>query len=217
MLLFTDQCSRACSTTFAVAYIINRRGLFIELQLAGVTVQDDASGLSREVESAGTVSAAGSWLTHLPQHYAHSLASCCSSDSTTLHISPNSLTPDPVLHSLAQVTSTLIAMSSQPSASAQGASWPVAPQIDGEAMLTIFVHKSITYADTSSIPNSLYCDGSMLAILGRAILEASYTFILVNKRMKADEIEVSPVGGGHVCRSITSFVADQACRAPRTG
>ncbi|KAI0769804.1 hypothetical protein C8Q74DRAFT_1218337 [Fomes fomentarius] len=75
------------------------------------------------------------------------------------------------------------------SASAQGASWPLAPQIDGDAMLQIFIHKSIRYADTSNIPNSPYCDASTLAILGSAILEASYTSILYKENLKADEIE----------------------------
>ncbi len=74
--------------------------------------------------------------------------------------------------------------------------FPSAPRIDGEAMLTIFVHQSI-----KMYSEYLYADGSRLATLGNAILEASYMAILFNKQpmLTAEELEVS-------CCSHTLFV-----------
>ncbi|KAI0762972.1 hypothetical protein C8Q74DRAFT_1206839 [Fomes fomentarius] len=70
--------------------------------------------------------------------------------------------------------------------------FPSAPQIDGKAMLEIFIHPSIKFIMPMN-SESLYADGTRLATLGNAILEASYTAILFNKQpmLTAEELEAS--------------------------
>ncbi|KAI0762966.1 hypothetical protein C8Q74DRAFT_1206775 [Fomes fomentarius] len=70
--------------------------------------------------------------------------------------------------------------------------FPSAPCIDGEAMLAIFVRQSIKFKMPMKF-ESLYADGSRLATLGNAILEASYMAILFNKQpmLTAEELEAS--------------------------
>ncbi|TBU63727.1 hypothetical protein BD310DRAFT_973340 [Dichomitus squalens] len=70
-----------------------------------------------------------------------------------------------------------------------------APQIDGEAMLEIFVHRSIKFTGMPLNPDSPYGDGRRLASIGGKALEAAYTLIFFNKRpmltAEALELEVS--------------------------
>lgn len=69
---------------------------------------------------------------------------------------------------------------------------PPAPQIDGEAMLEIFVHSSIRFTGIPLNSDSLYADGKRLSILGGKALEAAYTHVLFDQRpmMPADTLEV---------------------------
>ncbi|RPD57039.1 hypothetical protein L227DRAFT_507228 [Lentinus tigrinus ALCF2SS1-6] len=69
--------------------------------------------------------------------------------------------------------------------------FPPAPQIDGEAMLEIFVHHSIKFAGMPMNPDSPYGDGVRLAAVGGKMLEAVYMDILFQKRpmLKAEEME----------------------------
>ena len=66
---------------------------------------------------------------------------------------------------------------------------PPAPKIDGEAMLEVFVHRSMKFSG-APLSDSPYGDGQRLAVLGDKVLEAAYTDILFNKRpmLKADEL-----------------------------
>ncbi|TFK90780.1 hypothetical protein K466DRAFT_596634 [Polyporus arcularius HHB13444] len=68
---------------------------------------------------------------------------------------------------------------------------PPAPLIDGEAMLEIFVHKSIKFPGMPMNLDSPYGDGVRLATVGSKMLEAAYADILFQKRpmLKAEEIE----------------------------
>lgn len=77
---------------------------------------------------------------------------------------------------------------------------PPAPQIDGEAMLEIFVHSSIKFPGMPMNTESPYGDGVRLAVVGSKMLEAAYTYVLFQKRpmLKAEEIEVS---GSHPVNS----------------
>lgn len=70
---------------------------------------------------------------------------------------------------------------------------PPAPQIDGEAMLEIFVHPSIKFSGMPMNPDSPYGDGVRLAALGGRMLEAVYMHILFERRpmLKAEDMEVS--------------------------
>ena len=59
---------------------------------------------------------------------------------------------------------------------------PPAPQIPGEAMLEIFVHRSMRNAGVALNPNSPYADGARLATIGSRTLEAAYAYILFRKK-----------------------------------
>ncbi|KAI0778403.1 hypothetical protein BD413DRAFT_466224 [Trametes elegans] len=67
---------------------------------------------------------------------------------------------------------------------------PPAPKIDGEAMLEVFVHRSMRFSG-APMSDSPYGDAQRLAALGSKALEAAYTDILFNKRpmLKADELK----------------------------
>ena len=69
---------------------------------------------------------------------------------------------------------------------------PPAPQIDGEAMLELFVHPSIRFTGMPLNSDSPYGDGKRLAILGGKALDTAFTHILFNKRpmMTADTLDV---------------------------
>ena len=69
---------------------------------------------------------------------------------------------------------------------------PPAPQIDGEAMLEIFVHPSIRFTGMPLNSDSPYGDGKRLAILGGKALDAAFTHLLFDKRpmMTADTLDV---------------------------
>ncbi|EJF59476.1 hypothetical protein DICSQDRAFT_172070 [Dichomitus squalens LYAD-421 SS1] len=58
---------------------------------------------------------------------------------------------------------------------------PPAPQIDGEAMLQIFVHSSVRFHDAPLDANTPYGDGKRLAFIGGRALEAAYALISSNK------------------------------------
>ncbi|KAI0639629.1 hypothetical protein C8Q77DRAFT_1152594 [Trametes polyzona] len=66
---------------------------------------------------------------------------------------------------------------------------PPAPKIDGEAMLEVFVHRTMKFSG-APLSDSPYGDGQRLACLGHKMLEAAYTDVLFNKRpmLKADEL-----------------------------
>ncbi|TBU21593.1 hypothetical protein BD311DRAFT_743509 [Dichomitus squalens] len=70
-----------------------------------------------------------------------------------------------------------------------------APQIDGEAMLEIFVHRPIKFTGMPLNPDSPYGDGRRLASIGGTTLETAYKLICFNKRpmltAEALESEVS--------------------------
>ena len=80
---------------------------------------------------------------------------------------------------------------------------PPAPPIDGEAMLEIFVHRSIRFTGMPMNADSLYGDGDRLAILGEKMLESAYMNILFNKRpmLKAEDLEVS-----HIVYLLSSYI-----------
>ncbi|KAI8990486.1 hypothetical protein BD414DRAFT_458984 [Trametes punicea] len=67
---------------------------------------------------------------------------------------------------------------------------PQAPRIDGEAMLEVFVHRSMKFAGAPLNGDSPYGDGERLSVLGSRILEAVYTDVLFSKRpmLKANEL-----------------------------
>ncbi|KAI0748781.1 hypothetical protein C8Q80DRAFT_1104148 [Daedaleopsis nitida] len=70
----------------------------------------------------------------------------------------------------------------------------LAPPIDGDAMLEIFVHLSTRVrAGMPMNSDSLYNDGPRLAALGSKILEAAYMCILFHQRpmKKAAELEAA--------------------------
>ncbi len=69
---------------------------------------------------------------------------------------------------------------------------PPAPQIDGEAMLEIFVHSSIRFTGMPLNSDSPYGDGKRLAILGNKALDAAYAHILFDRRpmVPADTLDV---------------------------
>ncbi|PIL31732.1 hypothetical protein GSI_06436 [Ganoderma sinense ZZ0214-1] len=68
---------------------------------------------------------------------------------------------------------------------------PPAPQIDGEAMLEIFVHESIRFTGMPLNSDSPYGDGKRLAIIGNKALDAAFTHLLFDKRpmMTADTLD----------------------------
>ncbi|KAI0361387.1 hypothetical protein OH77DRAFT_1545113 [Trametes cingulata] len=72
---------------------------------------------------------------------------------------------------------------------------PAPPKIDGEAMLEIFVHRSMKFTGAPLNSDSPYGDGQRLGVLGDKVLEAAYTDVLFNKRpmLKADDLRVSAV------------------------
>ncbi|OSD03297.1 hypothetical protein PYCCODRAFT_1444638 [Trametes coccinea BRFM310] len=67
---------------------------------------------------------------------------------------------------------------------------PPAPKIDGEAMLEVFVHRSMKFSGAPLNSDSPYGDGARLAALGSKVLEAVYTDVLFNQRpmLPADEL-----------------------------
>ncbi|RPD53844.1 hypothetical protein L226DRAFT_540327 [Lentinus tigrinus ALCF2SS1-7] len=73
---------------------------------------------------------------------------------------------------------------------------PPAPQIDGEAMLEIFVHQSVRFPSPPMNPNSdsssPFGDGVRLAMIGSKVLEAAYMYLLFSQQplLKAEEMEV---------------------------
>lgn len=69
---------------------------------------------------------------------------------------------------------------------------PPAPKIDGEAMLEVFVHRSMKFSGAPLNGDSPYGDGQRLQVLGDKVLEAAYTDVLFYKRpmLKADELKV---------------------------
>ncbi|KAI9057724.1 hypothetical protein FKP32DRAFT_1583248 [Trametes sanguinea] len=71
-------------------------------------------------------------------------------------------------------------------------SLPPAPKIDGEAMLEVFVHRSMKFSGAPLNSDSPYGDGARLAALGSKVLEAVYTDVLFNQRpmLPADELRV---------------------------
>ncbi|KAL1951472.1 hypothetical protein VTO73DRAFT_621 [Trametes versicolor] len=68
---------------------------------------------------------------------------------------------------------------------------PPAPKIDGEAMLEVFVHRSMKFSGAPLNGDSPYGDGQRLQVLGDKVLEAAYTDVLFYKRpmLKADELK----------------------------
>ncbi|KAI0720007.1 hypothetical protein C8T65DRAFT_23452 [Cerioporus squamosus] len=96
---------------------------------------------------------------------------------------PKSLSPTPTLKRSRSPSTSLPTMDFE---------LPPAPQIDGEAMLEIFVHKSIKFPGMPMNHDSPYGDGVRLAVVGSKMLEAAYSYILFQKRpmLKAEEIEI---------------------------
>ena len=72
---------------------------------------------------------------------------------------------------------------------------PPAPKIDGEAMLEVFVHKSMKFPGAPLNNDSPYGDSDRLAALGHKILEAAYTDVLFSQRpmLKAEDMKVSHI------------------------
>ncbi|KAJ8474516.1 hypothetical protein ONZ51_g7179 [Trametes cubensis] len=68
---------------------------------------------------------------------------------------------------------------------------PPAPKIDGEAMLEVFVHKSMKFPGAPLNNDSPYGDSDRLAALGHKILEAAYTDVLFSQRpmLKAEDMK----------------------------
>ena len=87
---------------------------------------------------------------------------------------------------------------------------PPAPQIDGEAMLEIFVHRNLRPAGLSLNPDSPYNDGGRLATLGGKTLEAVYIYLLFRKHppLTAEALDV---------RLLSAFMllADLTCTSHR--
>ena len=59
---------------------------------------------------------------------------------------------------------------------------PPAPKIDGEAMLEIFVHRSLCVSGTPMNTDSLYGDGRKLRMIGHHILNAAYSILMFDKK-----------------------------------
>ena len=59
---------------------------------------------------------------------------------------------------------------------------PLAPTIPGEAMLEIYVHRSIRLAGLELNPDSAYGNGQRLAALGSKALEAAFAHALFCKK-----------------------------------
>lgn len=97
---------------------------------------------------------------------------------------PASLSPPPTLK---RSRSPSIALSDNMSSDL-----PPAPQIDGEAMLEIFVHESIRFSGIPMNAESPYGDGKRLRTLGHAMLDAAYSSILFSERpmLSAEELQV---------------------------
>ncbi|KAI0348806.1 hypothetical protein OH77DRAFT_1432597 [Trametes cingulata] len=68
---------------------------------------------------------------------------------------------------------------------------PPAPKIDGEAMLEVFVHRSMKFSGVPLSSDSPYGDSARLAALGSNILEAVHMDVLFNQRpmLPAHEIK----------------------------
>ena len=70
---------------------------------------------------------------------------------------------------------------------------PPAPHIDGEAILTIFVHKSLKAASGAAEKNgSPYSDRKKLSTIGNRMLLAAYSLVLFDKKpmFSAEDLEV---------------------------
>ena len=69
---------------------------------------------------------------------------------------------------------------------------PPAPQIDGEAMLEIFVHHSIRFPNAPMNTDSPYGDGQRLRTIGHRMLDAAYTSVMFDKRpmLNAEDLQV---------------------------
>ncbi|KAI0352003.1 hypothetical protein OH77DRAFT_1486438 [Trametes cingulata] len=61
-------------------------------------------------------------------------------------------------------------------------SLPAAPKLEGDALLEVFVHKSMRFPGATVDEDSPYVDGPRLAALGQAILHAVYTEMLFRLR-----------------------------------
>ncbi|EJF59502.1 hypothetical protein DICSQDRAFT_171904 [Dichomitus squalens LYAD-421 SS1] len=59
---------------------------------------------------------------------------------------------------------------------------PPAPPIPGEAMLEIFVHRSLRNTGNALNPDSAYGNGERLVALGSKVLEAVYAHVLFRKK-----------------------------------
>ncbi|KAH9857962.1 hypothetical protein C2E23DRAFT_718683 [Lenzites betulinus] len=70
--------------------------------------------------------------------------------------------------------------------------FPPAPPIDGEAMLEVFVHRSMKFTG-APLNDSIYGDGQRLAALGSKVVEAAYTDVYFNRKpmLRAEELKVS--------------------------
>ena len=74
-------------------------------------------------------------------------------------------------------------------------SMPLYPQIHAEAMLEVFVHRSIRFPGVPLNTETAYGDADRLAILGGKILQLAYASVLFDQRplLNAADLEVRPL------------------------
>ncbi|KAH9854393.1 hypothetical protein C2E23DRAFT_726822 [Lenzites betulinus] len=84
---------------------------------------------------------------------------------------------------------------------------PPAPKIDGEAMLEVFVDRSIEYPTVFNNDSTIYGGRQRLAALGGRVLEAVYTDVLFCKRpmLGADVLDASPTS--EAIEAVTTWVS----------
>ena len=63
---------------------------------------------------------------------------------------------------------------------------PAAPQIPGETMLEIFVHRSLRFPGASMNMHTAYGDADRLTAVGGKVLEAAYAYALFHQRPPLD-------------------------------
>lgn len=110
----------------------------------------------------------------------------------------NTCTSPSTLANLSSPSSNLKRSRSTSISMATDSALPPAPPIDGEAMLEVFVHRSMKFTG-APLGDSIYGDGQRLAALGSKVVDAVYTDVYFNRKpmLRAEELKVSSGVGEH--------------------
>ncbi|OJT05551.1 hypothetical protein TRAPUB_3638 [Trametes pubescens] len=93
---------------------------------------------------------------------------------------PTAPSHQPVSHWL-RTPQDWISMKGSPTSAMLGPGLPPAPKIDGEAMLEVFVHRSLKLSGVPFKDGSPFVDGKRLAVIGKRTLEVVYLDLMFYK------------------------------------